>query len=236
MDPYLEDATLWPEFQRSFVAVLHAALCPGLNDRYRVRVSSRLGSDPDGPVDEYVEIVQASDEKLVTLLDLTSPRNKTTDAGRQAYLDTRRRAKDSGANIVDIDLVLQGAPTWDYARGFLPDFDYAVTVHRATRPEQLEVYTSTVDKRLPRFRVPFGETDRDNVADASAILVHVYDQAGFGARIDYGKPAAALHGKIAVLAHELWQREGCPDGKDQEHWHAAAESLMKRLLTKPVGP
>ena len=38
--------------------------------------------------------------------------------------------------LVEIDLVLQGQPLWDYSRAGLPDWDYAVTVARATQPER----------------------------------------------------------------------------------------------------
>ena len=28
-----------------------------------------------------------------------------------------------------------------------------------------------------------------------------------------------------VLAYELWERDGCPEGKDEQYWHAAEELL-----------
>jgi len=27
--------------------------------------------------------------------------------------------------------------------------------------------------------------------------------------------------RVGVLAYEIWEREGCPDGKAEEHWHLA---------------
>jgi Protein of unknown function (DUF2934) len=43
--------------------------------------------------------------------------------------------------------------------------------------------------------------------------------------------AAFGHDDIAVLAHELWQARGCPDGSSQEDWFHAAEQLRSRSYT-----
>ena len=72
----------------------------------------------------------------VTVIDVVSPANKLTPQGREAYLETRRRAKLRGANVVEIDLCLQGEPMLDYSREGLPEWDYAVTVTRASSPPQ----------------------------------------------------------------------------------------------------
>lgn len=31
--------------------------------------------------------------------------------------------------------------------------------------------------------------------------------------------------KIRERAHAIWEREGCPDGKQDDHWHRAAREL-----------
>ena len=33
------------------------------------------------------------------------------------------------------------------------------------------------------------------------------------------------HEKIRVIAYELWERDGAPDGRDDEYWHAAVRLL-----------
>ena len=42
--------------------------------------------------------------------------------------------------------------------------------------------------------------------------------------------AAFGHDDIAVLAQELWQARGCPDGSPQEDWFHAAEELRSRTF------
>lgn len=33
------------------------------------------------------------------------------------------------------------------------------------------------------------------------------------------------HGAMAILAHELWQARGCPEGSPETDWHQAAAQL-----------
>jgi hypothetical protein len=202
MDPYLEADPLWPAFHHQLVAGLYQILLPGLVDRYRARVGQRTYVTEfalftsvvrDQHAEEFIEVRQRGDGRLVTLIDVVSPANKTTDEGRQSYLNKRADAKAGGANLVEIDLVLQGEPLLDYSRDGLPDWNYAVTVTRAAQPERYEIYTATLQKRLPRFRLPLASDDRDTVLDLQSAFARCYDQGGFGGQIDYGQdPTVAL--------------------------------------------
>ena len=202
MDPYLEDEKLWPEFHHALVAALYQALLPNLVDRYRARVGQRhyvveqalfTSVIRDEHHEEFIEVRQRSDGRLISLLDVVSPANKTLSAARTAYLDKRQEAKIAGASIVEIDLVLQGQPTLDYSRDGLPDWDYAVTVTRCTQPERFEIYTATLQKKLPRFRLPLAADDRDAVLDLQTTFARCYDQGSFCGKIDYGRdPATTL--------------------------------------------
>src|SRR5437763_1456616 len=194
MDPYLEDEVLWPCFHHQLVTCLYQILLPGLVDRYRARLGQRLYATEQALFtsiirqehhEDFIEIRQRCDNRLVTLIDVVSPANKTSTTGRQAYLDRRQEGRLANANLVEIDLVLQGQPTLDFSRDGLPDWDYAVTVTRSTQPERYEIYTSTLQKRLPRFRLPLAADDRDTVLDLHTAFSRCYDQGNFAARIDY---------------------------------------------------
>ena len=146
--------------------------------------------------------------KLVTLLDVVSPPNKTTRSGREAYLDKRREGRNASANLVELDLVLQGQPTLEYSRDGLPDWDYAVTVTRASQPERYEIYTATLQKRLPRFRLPLAADDRDTVLDLHTAFTRCYDQGGFAAKIDYRRdPSTALSGEDRQWLNEVLRQQ-----------------------------
>jgi hypothetical protein len=259
MDPYLEDERVWPTFQHQLVNCLYQMLLPGLVDRYRARVTQRHYTD-ESAVPRYedrIEIRQRSDGRLVTLLDVVSPCNKTTAAGRQAYIDNRREGRSANANLVEIDLVLQGQPMLEYSREGLPEWDYAVTVTRATQPDRHEVYTSTLQKPLPRFRLPLAADDRDTVLNLHAAFTRAFDQGDFDGQIDYRReppgpvsekyrplmetllrevrerqPAgfpdeAASQEAVARAAYFIWLKEGCPQGRDQEHWLRAEEQVQR---------
>lgn len=194
MDPYLEDDKLWPAFQHQLVSSLYQILLPGLVDRYRARVNQRtyVTEQPlftsiirEQHLEEFIEVRQRTDNRLVTLVDVVSPINKARPEGRTAYLDTRRQARNQNASVVEIDLVLQGQPMLDYSRDGLPEWDYAITVTRCTQPERYEIYTTTLQKRLPRFKIPLAPDDRDTVLDLQATFARCYDQGSFGGQIDY---------------------------------------------------
>jgi hypothetical protein len=248
MDPYLEDERLWPAFHSHLIQSFIQLLGPGLMDRYVSRIAERRYGEAQEP---YVEVRSTADDRLITVLDVISPANKTDGPGRQSYLEQRQRARDAGASLVEIDLVLQGRPLQDYAREGLPDWDYAVTVTRSVQPDRYEIYTGMLDKRLPRFRMPLASDDRDTVLDLQAAVAKAYDEARFGEQIDYLRdlPVTMTDGQrqrlnhvlrrlraaagvfpndeIAITAYRLWEQAGRPDGHDVEHWHRAIAELKR---------
>jgi hypothetical protein len=157
MDPFLEDRSLWPEFNHRLIAVLKEILWP-LVETYQVVIGTRQYAGQEHP-EHVLEFRRRSDGTLVTLVDLVNPANRSLVLGRQAYLEYRRTAKENHASIVEIDLVLQGAPMLEYSREGLPKWHYAVTVIRGAQPDRYEIYTATLEKRLPRFRLPLASDD-----------------------------------------------------------------------------
>jgi hypothetical protein len=239
---------------------MHEDLFSRLDGRYTARICERRYTTeptPDTPGnaveqrEEYIEIYGDNDARLVTSVHLVSPANKTNDAGRRAYLHTRRQAEGWGANLVDIDLVLSGTPITDYPREDLPDWDYAVTVTRSSQPGRYEIYSTTLDKVLPRIRLPLTAPDRDFVSDIQRLVERAYDQGEFAAHIEYGIQIVArmqetsrrrlrktlsqvirltqahfTHDEIAVAAYYIWLKQGCPEGLGEVHWQLAMEQLL----------
>ncbi len=217
MDPYLEDEALWPVFHHQFVQSLHQILQPSLIDRYRERINQRhyvteqalfTSVVREEHHEDFIEIRQKSDGRLITLVDVVSPANKLTPTGRAAYLAKRCECKSAHANLVEVDLVLQGQPTLEYSRDGLPDWDYAVTVTRSTQPERYEIYTATLQKKLPRFRLPLAPDDRDTVLDLHTAFTRCYDQGGFAGKIDYRKdPSTPLNDEDREWLHDVLRQQ-----------------------------
>jgi Protein of unknown function (DUF4058) len=89
--------------------------------------------------------------------------------------------------------VLQGQTLIDHAKDAAPTWDYAVVVTRWTHPDRYEIYSATLPKRLPRFRVPLASDDRDTVLDLQSALARAYDAGDFAKHIDYARdPATRL--------------------------------------------
>lgn len=190
MDPYLEDAQHWPAFQHQLVLAFYQALVPTLGERYRARLGTRhytleqvlfTSIQREEHHEEYLEIRLRSDGRLVTLLDVVSPTNRTTPGGRAEYEHQRQAARGVGANLVEVDLVLQGTPLLDEAR----TWDYGVAITRATSPDRHEVFTASLREALPRFKLPLGRNDRDLVVDLAILFHRAFEQGAFGGKIDY---------------------------------------------------
>jgi hypothetical protein len=47
---------------------------------------------------------------------------------------------------------------------------------------------------------------------------------------EQSEPFTFGHKEIAALAHELWQRRGCPIGSADEDWFRAVEELRSRAM------
>ena len=218
MDPYLEEEGIWSVFQHHLVLRLYQLLLPGLVDRYRARVGQRhyvteqalfTSVVREEQHEDYIEIRQRGDGRLVTLIDIVSPTNRTSQDGRGACLKTRRDARRISANVVEIDLVLQGEPTLDYSRESLPEWNYVVTVTRAVNQDRHEIYTTTLQKRLPRFRLPLAADDRDTVVDLQTAFNGCYEQGGFASRIDYTRdPVTSLQDDDRAWIQDLLVSNG----------------------------
>ncbi len=217
MDPYLENEDHWSTFQPLLVHAVHQLLQPGLLDRYRARVGERQYTSEqilftsisrEEHEESFIEVRQRSDGRLITLIEAVSPANKTTAEGRKVYCERRDEAKRMSVNLVEIDLILQGTPLIEYAQDSVPTWDYAVVVTRWTQPDRCEIYSTTLAKRLPRFRLPLASDDRDTVFDLQAAVARAYEQGGFSGRIDYAKtPQARLSDENRKWMNDLLKQD-----------------------------
>lgn len=200
MDPYLEDSTLWPNFRRHLLASLRDVIVPSLGVEYRIRGESRnfisefilfTTVERHGHEEEFLEIRSRVNRKLITLIDVTSIATRTTTAGREAYLATRRAALEEQAAYVEIDLITQGKPILDFDRSGLPQHDHTITVTRTATPDRYEIYTAGVRKRLPKFKLPLASDDRDMVLDLQAIFANAYAAGAFELLVNYQRALPA---------------------------------------------
>jgi len=140
--------------------------------------------------ESYIAILDLrSGQKIVTVIEVVSPSNKTPGPGRESYEAKQREVLGSDVHLVEIDLLRTGqhvvsVPEWSARRkGF---YDYLACVNRAYgMRNRYELYLRGVRERLPRVRVPLVGEDPDVAMDIQAAMAQVYDAGAYGQRIDY---------------------------------------------------
>jgi Protein of unknown function (DUF4058) len=144
-----------------------------------------LDRDPEEVRITWVEIRALPDLELVTAVEVLSPINKSGQ-GRQVYLDKRDKLHAARVNLVEIDLLLGGAPLPMKER-IEPGAYYAI-VARGARLPLAEVYRWTVRDPLPHIPIPLREPDPDVLIDLAALVTRVYDLGRYARTIRYGPP------------------------------------------------
>jgi hypothetical protein len=120
--------------------------------------------------------------RLVTALELLSPTNKLETAERERCFRKRQAFLSGGANMVEVDLVRQGASVFpQLIRDVLQQAGacYGVCVFRATRPVERELYPSPLRARLPVIRVPLRPADADVVLDLQPLIDQCHERGHY---------------------------------------------------------
>ncbi len=138
----------------------------------------------------FIEIIEpAAGNRLITAIEVLSPDNKVPGSGRKKYLRKRRELKRGRANLVEIDLLRIGKPTFRVAADELAKkgpWRYLVAVRR--RPKRQEIYPIALQARLPKFGVPLQKDDRDVPLDLQAAFTRVWQEGPYPALLQYDAP------------------------------------------------
>jgi Protein of unknown function (DUF4058) len=144
-----------------------------------------LDRDPEEVRVTWVEIRALPDLELVTAVEVLSPINKWGN-GRQIYLEKRDKLHASRVNLVEIDLLLGGAPLPMKER-IEPGAYYAI-VARGARLPFAELYRWTVRDPLPRLPIPLREPDADILIEFAVLVDRVYDLGRYGRTLRHDAP------------------------------------------------
>lgn len=160
-----------------------------------------LGAMPIAVPHVSVEIRDAAERRLVTVIELLSLTNKRGE-GRAEYLARRQRLLLGTAHLIEIDLLRSGqrVPMGEP----LPDAPYFVVLSRVERRPEVEVWPIARAERLPVVPVPLLPGDDDVPLDLQAALDTVYDAVGLDLAVDYGRsPDVPLAGDAAAWAEQV---------------------------------
>jgi Protein of unknown function (DUF4058) len=144
-----------------------------------------LDRDPEELRITWVEIRVLPELDLVTAIEVLSPIKKS-GPGRQSYLDKRDKLNDSRVNLVEIDLLLGGAPLPMKER-IEPGAYYAIVARGARLPLAV-VYRWTVRGPLPRIRIPLRDPDPAVPIELAASVTRVDDLGRYARTLRHGPP------------------------------------------------
>ena len=141
-------------------------------------------------VTRNIEIVDLENaDRVVTVIEVLSPRNKRSGALNDEYRDTLGASETAGANWVELDLLRSSrrrlAVTWDDLPADCRR-DYLAVVFRAATA-RLSAYPIGVRERLPAIAVPLRPGDDDVRLDLQPVFDRVYDEGPFD-HIDHTRP------------------------------------------------
>jgi Protein of unknown function (DUF4058) len=156
--------------------------------------------DPKGH--PFLKIIDGRGRRVVTVVELLSPSNKTPGRYRDAYLVKRQEYFRTGTNVVELDLLRNGlrAPV----EGKLPEADYYIVVSRASDYPKAGVWPVSVRDALPEIPVPLDPGVEVVSLPLRPCLERAYAEARFDEDLDYSQPPTPpLRDKDVAWAREL---------------------------------
>lgn len=131
-----------------------------------------------------IEIREKPGNKLVAVLELLSPTNKSW--GRAKYLRKRRELRRSGVHLVEVDLLIGGkSPPLAVSP---PEAHCHVFLTRRERRSECEVYSWDLDEALPTIPIPLLKPDPDLPSSLRRVFDLAYERGQYPRAIDYSQP------------------------------------------------
>jgi hypothetical protein len=156
--------------------------------------------DPKGK--PFLKIVDARGHRVVTVIELLSPANKSAGKDRDAYLAKRQEYFRARTNVIELDFRRGGQRP--PVVGPLPQADYLIIVCRGIDYPQAGLWHLSVRDLLPPIPVPLNPDDEPVGLALRPCLDRAYDEGRFGDEIDYTQPPdPPLREPDATWAREL---------------------------------
>lgn len=180
MNPYLENPGIWQEVQYGLISVLTRTLNSQLNPKYRVAVVSVPMTTE--VAERYLEVREVGSGRVITVIEVLSPKNKQAGEGRRQYSDKRQRLLATQTHLIEIDLLRGGTPMLlEGGR----ESDYQILVSRANERPAAARYPFDLKDPMPCFLLPLREEDKEPIIELSTLLHQAYAEASLDLAIDY---------------------------------------------------
>jgi Protein of unknown function (DUF4058) len=136
--------------------------------------------------ERYLEVREMKTDRVITVIELLSPKNKRQGEGREAYEKKRRAILRSETHLIEIDL-LRGAKPME-VRGNHSEAIYRILISRRDHRPMADFYGISLQQSLPSFPVPLQGQEAEPIVMLQEIFNHVYDRSRYRSRIDYKQP------------------------------------------------
>jgi hypothetical protein len=131
----------------------------------------------------FIRIVDARGKRVVTVIEMLSPANKSRGVDHEAYLVKRQEYLQSGTNLVEIDL-LRGGQRAPVEGGHAP-CDYCILVSRAVEFPRAGIWRLTIRDPLPRIPIPLDPGVEDVWIALQECFEVVCERGRYDEDIDY---------------------------------------------------
>ncbi len=144
----------------------------------------------NAPPQRRLEIIDSgSGNRIVTVIELLSPVNKTMPAGRAAYRKKQSEYIQGMVNLVEIDLLRCGEFVMAMPEEEWPlihQASYKICIRRVSRPWVAAGIGIRLEDKLPNIAIPLRKQDRDVVLELQPIMDACYRDGRYYT-IDYGR-------------------------------------------------
>jgi hypothetical protein len=197
--------------RRADVSIVESQVTPSRSTAAQAPVLAEIALDIDEIRIPSIHILDAHGRRLVTAIELLSPVNKRDTAHRAVYLAKRRKYLESGANVVEIDLLRAGSRM---PLRPVPTCDYLVAVYRASRLPSVELWPVSLRESLPVVPIPLAADDADATLDLKRVIDSIYDAMAYARRIYQGQPDPPLTALDAAWAEAVVREAASSSARD----------------------
>ena len=164
------------------------------------------------PITErFIEIIDTTGERLITVIEFVSPTNKR-GKGLEAFIEKRDKLLSGGVNVVETDLIRSG--DWREMLGWHRCPPEARSLYRATirvPDEPMAVYLQPIflRKSLPALRIPLPQGEAPIELALQPLLDQAYHNGRYARTIDYSRrPDPPLEESDAAWVDDLLRQAG----------------------------
>ncbi len=134
----------------------------------------------------YLKIVDSQDRRVITVVEMLSPANKTPGKDRNSYLAKREEYLAANVNLVEINLLRAGKPP-PLGKPRMHKGVYYYLICRTEELPQGQLWTFTLREPLPPAPIPLRGAET-TMLSLRACLDRAYEEARYGDEIDYTRP------------------------------------------------